>query len=768
MKVMKKLISCLLVLAMLGGICACKKSDSDDKKSKKTKKTATTKVIDTEESIDEIVAIPAVAAVEEVVLTSTLGVTAKFPDYLGIPSNADLTVTKLDEASDPSIGAVYTDYDINLGDLHELGGFIELRLPYDDSTIAAGQDPAKCVAAMYYNETDSVWESVLYQVDTATKELVIFTDHFSHYRCIVFEDEGKRSAQVVCIFDRINALSFDEAQVAVEEYLDEGAPGNHCRAVVAPILEDAFRGYVEDSGDASSYVGNIVTALCTLTDGEGAYSYMPNSQTVTEYIGRVGLYMAASTFIIGVTGSYIQDDYLMNLYKELAYQLSASKQTGSMGNLVTGAWIINDAMRQADDFSANFVKEEETRAYRYYMNSDDYDHCYLSTRDWKDTINSIATTPLSDKSEFDQNPVITEIDDYCNDFWTLTADDRAEVYKDVGQKGRDDPDDDMKQAITDEYKDELLEDMNDIFDGLEYQFKYQSMDLALACLCALNKYFNTEYVVDIVEVVEADEQPRYAGCTAVFAPLAAGADDEDWWIKLDDTGSARTTMTWIGYVLAGEPYQLQVFDVESDPAEAKPILVKPFALNDPYIELKYEGVALEDLIGTYNGSFRLAHVELTDEGFEYYKSNPGDLADYDIDMSNVTKADCDATINALIAEQTATDIPLEAVYVDSADPASGQATITICFQSNDSGQISQLPLYCQYDGATFTITGMDSTVFMTNATDSDIEAMSASGIIGVLADGGDLFLITDAIILTAQSQGINMAEEYFALNVMKN
>ena len=78
MKVMKKLISCLLVLALLGGICACKKSDSDETK-KKTKKTATTKVIDTEESIDEIVAIPAVAAVEEVVLTNNLGVKAKFP-----------------------------------------------------------------------------------------------------------------------------------------------------------------------------------------------------------------------------------------------------------------------------------------------------------------------------------------------------------------------------------------------------------------------------------------------------------------------------------------------------------------------------------------------------------------------------------------------------------------------------------------------------------------------------------------------------------------
>ena len=69
MKVMKKLISCLLVLAMLGGICACKKSDS--KKSRKTKKTEKVSVKgddddEIEESIDEVVAQPAIEPEEDI------------------------------------------------------------------------------------------------------------------------------------------------------------------------------------------------------------------------------------------------------------------------------------------------------------------------------------------------------------------------------------------------------------------------------------------------------------------------------------------------------------------------------------------------------------------------------------------------------------------------------------------------------------------------------------------------------------------------------
>ena len=74
------------------------------------------------------------------------GVTVDFSDSLEIGDQALLCVRKTPTVTDEELGADYQVYDITLGDLHELDGYIEIRLPYDDSHIEAGQDPAKCVA----------------------------------------------------------------------------------------------------------------------------------------------------------------------------------------------------------------------------------------------------------------------------------------------------------------------------------------------------------------------------------------------------------------------------------------------------------------------------------------------------------------------------------------------------------------------------------------------------------------------------------------------
>ena len=186
MKVMKKLISCLLVLAMLGGMCACKKSDS--KKSRKTKKTEKVSVKgddddEIEESIDEVVAQPAIEPEEDINISTDMGVKVTFGSDLDIPTDTEMEVTRLEETVDDSIGAHYTEYEITLGDLHQLDGYIELRLPYNEANIPAGQDPAQCVAAMYFDEDENEWVPVIYEVDTEAKEVVIYTDHFSKYRC---------------------------------------------------------------------------------------------------------------------------------------------------------------------------------------------------------------------------------------------------------------------------------------------------------------------------------------------------------------------------------------------------------------------------------------------------------------------------------------------------------------------------------------------------------------------------------------------------------
>ena len=793
MKIWKKLISLLLVLAMIGGIAACSKdSDSDSGKSKKTKKTEKVKVSDDDEddndesgkddkndkdestdaSVESMVAAPAVEKVEPIDISTDMGVKVKIDGYLKVPKDAELEVTQLEEVADPEIGAHYTDYEITLGDVHEMGGYIELRLPYNEANIPAGQDPAKCVAAMYYDESAAEWVPVLYEVDTSAKEVVIHTNHFSTYRCFEFENEGQRMATVESIIDDLNILTYEEAKAAIEEFVADGEPGVYCRSVVAPIIESSFLEYVSAYEGGNELLSNIITSLCTTTISESAYNYMPNSDRVFAAVGKAGLYLAAATFMFYMTEDDRQDDDTMALYKEMAYKMSTSGM--SLGDVCAGAWLVSDTINQSEQFTYNFVKESETRAYRYYMQLDDDSHCHLEMEDWNDIIYKIATSSLQSRDFDETNTIMDEIDGYCNEFWTLTESERAEIYAEVGQDDREDPDDQMKLEISNEYKGEILEQLWDILSGMEFQLKFNAMDTALQQLNNLSKYFNTKYNVEVVEVRDSTDSPRYAGCTVKFAPLSLAAEEEDWQMVLDSEGRADTTMTWIGYVLAGEPKTVEVYAETADPDDP-PIMVKPFDINNPTVELVYEGITLNDLIGYYTGTYSIVNISVTDEGYEYMKANPGDLTDYDVDLSQVSKAECDAMLEQTMQENDmykTVDLSSLTIEADTETATEGACFVTLYILQEDGGD-KPLALMCTYSEGTFIINGTYFTkeevaaAFGGNA--EEVGEITFSGTLNAELDGTDIVVTSANIIMLATDleTGIAMEQVTFGVNVRK-
>ena len=93
-----------------------------------------------------------------------------------ITSSATLTVTKPTTVTDPLDCG--TDemvvYDFNLGNVHELDGIAEIRVPmrrYAGDMLFAG----------YYNPTSKEWEPVNNHYDETTGEMVIDTDHLSMF-----------------------------------------------------------------------------------------------------------------------------------------------------------------------------------------------------------------------------------------------------------------------------------------------------------------------------------------------------------------------------------------------------------------------------------------------------------------------------------------------------------------------------------------------------------------------------------------------------------
>ena len=108
------------------------------------------------------------------------GVSVELGGYV-LDGEEELTVTKQPVEENKDEGYKIEAYDFKLGDMSGLSDFITLRIPYDASYCEDGQDPAKCVGAKYKNETTGQWEDVLFEVNAATKELVIYTDHLSTF-----------------------------------------------------------------------------------------------------------------------------------------------------------------------------------------------------------------------------------------------------------------------------------------------------------------------------------------------------------------------------------------------------------------------------------------------------------------------------------------------------------------------------------------------------------------------------------------------------------
>lgn len=119
-------------------------------------------------------------------------------DYV-LDGETELTVTKQPVEENKEEGYKIEAYDFTLGELHELGDYITIRIPYSTNYCEEGQDPARCVGAKYKNETTGQWEDVLFEVDAAANELIIYTDHLSYYGVFYVENEGKRNALITDI-----------------------------------------------------------------------------------------------------------------------------------------------------------------------------------------------------------------------------------------------------------------------------------------------------------------------------------------------------------------------------------------------------------------------------------------------------------------------------------------------------------------------------------------------------------------------------------------
>ncbi len=138
--------------------------------------------------------------------------------------------------------------------------------------------------------------------------------------------------------------------------------------------------------------------------------------------------------------------------------------------------------------------------------------------------------------------------------------------------------------------------------------------------------------------------------------------------------------------------------------------LQQYELLNPDFELA-EVPELSDLLGTLGGDIAVSQINISDEAFQYFKEEVAegvDLgefghADLGEDMQNITQAQCDEEMNAMIADGSFGLVGQ--ISIASDDAASGACTITFTFYDQDEDEYEEQPVVvpAAYAGGTFTL-----------------------------------------------------------------
>ena len=585
------------------------------------------------------------------------GVKVDFSDSLDTGENPVLKISETAEVTDEEYGAAYKAYDITLGDIHELDGYIEIRIPYDESDIEAGQDPAGCVAGMYLNRETGQWEPALYEVDTQTQELIIHTNHLSEYGYFKFVNEGKRTARITSIYDTFMSAEPELYTAALKEVMENsGVPGTACKEVMRPHLEKFLTQYFEQSvtntADIATKVGNVTGMLITVTPGaESFLNKNPLAYGLNEALGKAGLAISVVSLATQMFKEDKTDNEILSMYKDAMYLLASigGTQEAILGTIGASVWVIDYAITDMGNYAYNKVKEDLSKAYRFYMTTDNKWHGKPRTeKDWRRILKKTAKNAIKD-GEDAQHAIMEEIDDYCGAFWNMRDDDLAEVYDEVGLKGRGLPDAATKDAITDEFRGELMDSLQSVLMSVKNDLEWELMDEQEKRLEEVRRILNYVITFEVKENIPENKnddeydfyddedgeevKAKYAGYTAVFAPLDDTAEADDWRFKLDEDGCGTTRVTFIGWLLAGQPAQMEFYSPQLKPGEDKAELSVKYELTVPKTLITIGGGDIDAFMGRWR--YRLVEDNV-EKGGQLYKRITTSIIDFSRNGYDIT------------------------------------------------------------------------------------------------------------------------------------
>ena len=602
---------------------------------------------------------------ENTAVTTDDGITVDVGDFV-LDGEAELTVTKQPVEEHKEEGYKIEAYDISLGDMHELDDFITIRIPYDTGFCEEGQDPARCVGAKYKNETTGEWEDVLFEVDAATNELVIYTDHLSTYGAFYVENEGMRDAYILNVSDW-------------GIYMNQTTAIDFARRIAADdptVMESLAELGIELSSvffDESDRLDNAITIATVGDVPDWLSTEIPNTNlTLFSAIGYVATCKSLMEVAVHDTvGDGAGTGEVLNLIRDVSSKVTTywadvftSAGSGALSVGMGGVLIIDKMLTGfAEEAAATKLEDIEYVYHHFNEGFSGFGHKPMTAKDWRartiEIINKYPNDP-----EIAINALESGFRAYASKFFDLTVEQQNEVAADV-------PNVTVKRIpdFTTAEKDQMIEryiahlKVNVMPAVLKSVDRYMIQKVAQQQLDALNEiknYYNTSIKITLTETLPEGAESPCIGYKFRFAPLDDTAVVENWtgtWQGPPLQGSA----TLLGFMMAGYPHTVEFFPPDADIETAEPEFVVPFVISTPEINIEFTGgLTVDDLVGTYTGTVSPTAVRVTEEMYQMYISE--ELGDEYSGMAGEvgSKADCDALLAQYIDQvQLGQEITIE-------------------------------------------------------------------------------------------------------------
>ncbi|MBR4470825.1 MAG: zinc ribbon domain-containing protein [Erysipelotrichaceae bacterium] len=511
-----------------------------------------------------------------------------------VEGDVTYNVDPLNIREDKGNGIKVYSYDITSAQIKgNLNGFLEIRIPYDDSFFEAGQDPSDCLAVHVIDDEGNP-QLELFDVDRENKEVIIYSEHLSKRQVYHYKDAPTREKYDLSFGNTlVGNLSYKECADITTSFIndfdemDRASQGFYfSESLIAVLLKAGFgvplkifpkdmNNYINDATGWITNAANIVSL-----GGEYAQSYMG---TGIGALSKLGLYTSMCKFSYAMSdlaspwrvGCPPKEDVL-NTYKTML-----TTGLDYIGQYYSTGWVASQfAMYMSGVFvfgllidsmfeEAMYQKMYEMGAiYEYF--GDTYTEGKYRPRtnmEWYDLFMDIFDRyTAAGKQDYIEEAINREIYLYATKFWELDPEEIGNVADAAGYHRMPYPTQSEIDKLTETYTENLIYRLHPIVLQCERTMAKRAEAAALKWL--RTAYNRINYKVPL-ELVDGHEKVQYGGYYFSFDNLSDTADKTIWQGQLNDKGRFETKFNLNDLVNAGVPTSASLYANEKDMLEGK-------------------------------------------------------------------------------------------------------------------------------------------------------------------------------------------------------